>query len=102
MRVKVMRIREMITIVAVTPVDDIARWLTEHRFGGLPVVDDKNQVIGIVTGSHLFLKGKGVPFSFFRIPRWSRRCVDSVQLMAQRKVKRVSGLHEAMLAKGEA
>jgi CBS domain-containing protein len=48
MRLKDMKIREIITIMADTPVDEIAILLTEHHSGGLPAVDDKNQVIGDV------------------------------------------------------
>ena len=41
--------------MADTQVGNIIRLLTEHRIGGLPIVADKNQVIGIVGSSDLFL-----------------------------------------------
>jgi CBS-domain-containing membrane protein len=80
-------------------VDKIERLLTAYRVGGLPVVGDKNQVIDIVTGSDLFLKEKGMPFSLPRIPRLFRCWVGSVLLMAQRNIKHVFELHENVLSK---
>ncbi len=82
-------------------VDEIERLLTSYLIGGLPAVDDKNQVIDIVAGSDLFLKEKGMPFSLFRIPRLFRCWVDSAWLMAQRNIKRVPVLREKVLAREE-
>ncbi|MFF5842925.1 CBS domain-containing protein [Streptomyces massasporeus] len=36
-----------------TPAEDVARLLTDHRIGGLPVVDQDDQVIGVVSASDL-------------------------------------------------
>lgn len=80
MRVKDIMTREVITITADTTVDEIARLLTEHRIGGLPVIDDKNQVIGFVTESNLFLKEKGLPFSAVRVPTLFKHWVDPDRL----------------------
>jgi CBS-domain-containing membrane protein len=55
--------REMSRIMADTQVDEIEKLLATHRLGGLPVVDDKNQLINIAMGA-IFLKGKGYA-SFF-------------------------------------
>ena len=97
-----MKILEMITIMADSLVDEIAILLTEHDSGGRPVVDDKNQVIDMVTGSDLILKEKGMPFSLFRIPRLFRCWADSVQHIAKRNLKRVPALDEEVLARREA
>ena len=102
MSVKVMRIREMNMILADTPLDKIAGLLTEHRIGGLPGVYDKNRAIGMVTGSHLFLEEKGMPFSLFRFPRLSRCWEDLIQFIVQSINKRVPGLHEHVSARGKA
>lgn len=80
MRVEEIMTREVITVTADTTVEEIARLLTEHRIGGLPVVDDKNQVLGIVTESDLFLKEKGMPFSAVKAPTLFKRWVDPDQL----------------------
>jgi predicted transcriptional regulator len=52
MRLNDVRMREMITIMADTPVDKIAGWLTEHRIGGISLVNDEIQDTGIVLGLH--------------------------------------------------
>lgn len=80
MRVKEIMTREVVTITADTTVDEIARLLTEHRFGGLPVIDDKHRVIGMVTESDLFLKEKGMPFSAVKMPTLFKRWVDPDRL----------------------
>ena len=82
-------------------VDEIERLLSVYRSGGLPVTGDKNQVIDIVTGSDLFLKEKGMPFSLFRIPRLFRCWVNSVRFMAQRNIKRMLVLREDVLTRDE-
>jgi hypothetical protein len=38
---------EISTIMADTQVDEIGKFSTTHRLGGLPLLDDKNQVIKI-------------------------------------------------------
>lgn len=80
MKVEDIMTREVITIAADTTVDEIARLLREHRIGGLPVIDDKHQVIGIVSESDLFLKEKGMPFSAVKVPVLFKRWVDPDRL----------------------
>ena len=76
MRVEEIMTRDVVTIAPDTTVDEIARLLTEHRIGGLPVVDEKHRVLGIVTESDLFLKEKGMPFSAVKVPMLFRRWVE--------------------------
>lgn len=76
MRVKDIMARDMVTVSAETTVVEIARLLTEHRIGGLPVVNEKYQVIGIVTENDLFLKEKGIPFSAVKVPMLFGRWVE--------------------------
>lgn len=80
MRAEQIMTREVIAIKADTTVDEIARLLSEHRIGGLPVVDDENRVIGIVSESDLFLKEKGMPFSAVKVPTLFKRWVDPDRL----------------------
>lgn len=72
--------RGVIAIRADTPVYEIARLLSERHIGGLPVVDDDNRVIGIVSESDLFLKEKGMPFSAVKVPTLFKRWVDPDRL----------------------
>lgn len=46
----------VITVTADTPIDTIARILHDHRISGVPVVDEKHRVIGIVTEGDLIMK----------------------------------------------
>jgi CBS-domain-containing membrane protein len=72
--------RDVIRIHVDTAVDEIARLLSDHRIGGLPVVDDEDRVIGIVSESDLFLKEKGMPFSAVKMPTLFKRWVDPDRL----------------------
>jgi len=70
-------------VISVTPdttVEAIARLLTEHHISGVPVVDDANHVVGIVSESDLFLKEKGIPFSTVKLPALFRQWVDPARL----------------------
>ncbi len=57
MKVKDIMITKVITIQKDTPVSKVAELLFEHDLTGLPVVDDKNNVVGIVT-EHDLMTGK--------------------------------------------
>lgn len=70
---------EVITVRATTAVDAIARLLTTHGIGGVPVVDDRQRVLGIVSQRDLFLKEKGIPFSAVKIPTMFKQWVDPRQ-----------------------
>ncbi len=72
--------REVISIQAETTVEEIARLLSVHHIGGMPVVNQENRVIGIVTESDLFLKRKGIPFSAVKLPVLFKQWVDPEQL----------------------
>lgn len=53
---------EVVRAVAATPFKDIARWLDEHGISGMPVVDDDEKVIGVVSVSDLMdghISGEG-------------------------------------------
>lgn len=40
---------DVITVTPGTPVSRIARLMSDHAISGLPVVDDNNQVVGVIT-----------------------------------------------------
>ena len=71
---------EIVTVHATTSVDEIARLLMRHAIGGVPVVDARRRVIGIVTERDLFLKEKGIPFSAVKIPTMFKQWVEPRQL----------------------
>jgi len=45
--------RSLVTVTPETAIEEMARLLIEHRVSGLPVVDDKGALIGIVTEGDL-------------------------------------------------
>lgn len=71
---------EVITVRPDTTVEATVRLLAEHRIGGVPVVDDANRVVGIVSESDLFLKAKGIPFSAVKLPALFKQWVDPARL----------------------
>jgi CBS-domain-containing membrane protein len=50
--------KDVITIRDEATVEELARLLMEHRISGVPVVDEKNQIEGIVTENDLIRKNK--------------------------------------------
>lgn len=52
--------KEVISVHVNTPLLDVAKALAEHNFDGVPVVDDNNKLIGIVTEYDLINKTSAV------------------------------------------
>ncbi|HET9457147.1 MAG TPA: CBS domain-containing protein [Candidatus Limnocylindrales bacterium] len=48
--------RNVIAVRPDTPLKDVARLLVKHRIGGVPVVDDDNVVLGVVSESDFAIK----------------------------------------------
>ncbi len=59
-----------------TTVAEIARQLTFHRIGCVPVVDADRHLIGLVTETDLFVRQSVVPFSSYRAPTLMGAWVD--------------------------
>ncbi len=49
---------EVITVSSDTPISDVARIFTEQNISGVPVIDDAQRIIGIVTASDLIFQNK--------------------------------------------
>ncbi|WP_030896236.1 CBS domain-containing protein [Streptomyces sp. NRRL S-474] len=59
-----------------TPFKEVARLLAEHRISGLPVVDDDEKVLGVVSETDLMARqaearDPSEPRRLFRRPRWT-------------------------------
>ncbi|MFE1943592.1 CBS domain-containing protein [Streptomyces massasporeus] len=59
-----------------TPFKEVARRLTEHGISGLPVVDDDEKVLGVISETDLMVRqaeapGTSEPRRWFRLPRWT-------------------------------
>lgn len=53
---------EVITVKPETSVEDAAKILSKHGISGLPVVDDQDSLVGIVTEKDLIIKDKKLHF----------------------------------------
>ena len=57
-----------VTTKADLPLTELVRQLKRYGFRAMPVVDDDDKLIGVVSETDLFLKEKGVPFSIEKVP----------------------------------
>jgi CBS domain-containing protein len=76
-----------------TPVDRIAKLLTTNRISGLPVVDEDDRVLGIVTETDVSLKEKVVPFSTVKAPALFGEWTDAHRI--EESYRREAHLHTA-------
>ena len=56
MRAKEIMTTEVITVRTDTPITEVARLMATHNISGVPVIDDKECVVGIVTEDNLLLR----------------------------------------------
>ena len=54
LQVKRIMTKDVITTTPDTPVEDAARLMVTHKIGGLPVVDEHNGVVGVITETDIF------------------------------------------------
>jgi acetoin utilization protein AcuB len=46
--------QDVITTTADTPVEDVARLMTDNKIAGLPVLDEQGNVVGVITETDIF------------------------------------------------
>ncbi len=68
--------RELIVARPEMPLTKLVALLQEHCVRGLPVTDESNRLVGVVSETDLFLKEKGVPFSLEKVPSLLGQVVD--------------------------
>lgn len=56
---------EVITVKPDTTVEEAARILVDNKISGIPVVDDENKLIGIVTEKDLIIKASELKVPFY-------------------------------------
>lgn len=54
LQVREIMTKHVITTTADTPIEDAAEVMAQRKIGGMPVVDDKNVVIGVITETDIF------------------------------------------------
>jgi CBS domain-containing protein len=68
-----MKVIDVMTAPAVTvredsTLDQVARTMLDHRIGGLPVVGQHGELLGIITESDFSARNRPVPFSMLELP----------------------------------
>ncbi|HTZ18318.1 MAG TPA: CBS domain-containing protein [Dissulfurispiraceae bacterium] len=82
LKAKEIMTKDVITVLSSTTVEDLARVLVEHKISGTPVVDDKGDLVGIVTENDLIRKNKK-----FHIPTIVRLFDAYIMLESRSKIE---------------
>lgn len=69
MNVKEMMTQPAFVIAETATLEEVARFMLEHRIGCVPVVNNKGKLSGIITESSFAAQKKSIPFSTFRAPQ---------------------------------
>jgi CBS domain-containing protein len=69
MFVRQIMLTPVITVNEDCSLEDAAKIMLDRNIGGLPVVDNRGDLCGIVTESDFVAKEKGIPFSIYRFPQ---------------------------------
>lgn len=65
MKVRDIMTKEVLTVKADTSVNDIAKLMGQHDISGVPVVDDQNHVVGIITELDLIVRNTRLEMAHF-------------------------------------
>ena len=69
MFVRQIMLTPVVTVDENCSLEEAAKVMLDRNVGGLPVVDDRGELCGIVTESDFVAKEKGIPFSLYRFPQ---------------------------------
>ena len=70
MKVKDIMQKRLITARKDATLSQVAALMLKHNIGCVPIVNEKKELLGIVTETDFMPKQKDLPFSSFRLPRW--------------------------------
>ena len=59
----------VVTVDEDCSLENAAKIMLDQNIGGLPVIDSRGELCGIVTESDFVAKDRGVPFSIYRFPQ---------------------------------
>lgn len=62
------------------PLTELVALFKENKVRGLPVTDEDNRLLGVITERDIFLKEKGVPFSLETVPTLLGQVVDKADI----------------------
>ncbi|HUX11108.1 MAG TPA: CBS domain-containing protein, partial [Terriglobia bacterium] len=69
MLVRQIMLTPVITVEECCSLEEAAKIMLDRNVGGLPVVDGRGELCGIVTESDFVAREKGIPFSLYRFPQ---------------------------------
>lgn len=69
MLVRQIMLTPVITVNEDCSLEEAAKLMLDRNIGGLPVVNHRGELCGIVTESDFVAKEKGIPFSIYRFPQ---------------------------------
>ena len=59
--------RDVVSVKPDTPLQEAAEVLARHGFNGMPVVDEENKLVGIITEYDLVAKGSAIHLPTFQL-----------------------------------
>lgn len=94
--------REVVTVTPDTPVEELAKVLTDRRISGVPVVDEAGNVVGIATEADILAKGRVGKVADIMTREVISVCEDTpideiARVLADKGIKRVPVLREGKL-----
>lgn len=69
MKIKELMAQPALVVTETATLEEVARFMLDHRIGCVPVVNGKGKLSGIITESNFAAREKGIPFSTFRAPQ---------------------------------
>ncbi|MFF8428063.1 CBS domain-containing protein [Streptomyces sp. NPDC016566] len=82
---------DVVTVRHGTPFKEVARLLREHRISGLPVIDEDDKVIGVISETDLMQRQARPSESGGRLGTWLRRLGHGARTSAARSRARTAG-----------
>jgi len=83
MKLEKVMTRDVVTVEPTASLKEAAELLVEHRISGLPVVDDRGNVVGVFTEADVLFKEQGKPDP----PSWLAWFLDPLAVSDRRKLE---------------
>ena len=95
MRVKHIMTKKVISVHSDTPVNEAARLIFEKNLTGMPVIDDKKRVVGIITEYDFMSRGRNIHIPTFLDLMKEFRIQDTSKV--KKKIKQICQLKVGQL-----
>lgn len=92
LHVKDIMSKDVISVGPDTSLGEAARILAEHHFDGVPVVNEENRLIGILTEYDLVSKGSAVHLPTFQLILQNLRVFSKDRTQFEKEAKKITAL----------